>query len=218
MRIRIRLDIRRPLKRKKKIVRKDGTEFTVSCKYVRLGEFCFSCGMVTHTDRFCRLRVSKETNDGAKDSGSWLRAPPRRAAGQQQSKWLREEGDDTWEARIGQEINSHKNYGRKFSKKDIEIRKGSDCRELVGKGSQIDTSKTTSNFPAKFKGFNTTSNLLYGLNEEDNDVLHLEERKRRRSELEGVGQEEGSAISIGDLSAPTKHVLAELAMQASRSK
>lgn len=50
MRVRIRIDVRKPLKPKKKIVKKDGTEFTVTCKYERLGEFCFSCGMVTHTD------------------------------------------------------------------------------------------------------------------------------------------------------------------------
>lgn len=36
MRLRIRLDVRKPLKRKKKIVKKDGTGFTVSCKYERL--------------------------------------------------------------------------------------------------------------------------------------------------------------------------------------
>lgn len=50
MRLRIRLDIRKPLKRKKKIVKKDGSEITVSCKYERLGEFCFLCGLVSHTD------------------------------------------------------------------------------------------------------------------------------------------------------------------------
>ncbi|WOH08563.1 hypothetical protein DCAR_0728006 [Daucus carota subsp. sativus] len=32
MRLRIRLDVRKPLKRKKKIVKKDGSEITVSCK------------------------------------------------------------------------------------------------------------------------------------------------------------------------------------------
>lgn len=33
MRIKIRLDVRKPLKRKKKIVKKDGKEFIVTCKY-----------------------------------------------------------------------------------------------------------------------------------------------------------------------------------------
>lgn len=36
MRIRIRVDVRKPLKRKKKIIRKYGSEFIVLCKYERL--------------------------------------------------------------------------------------------------------------------------------------------------------------------------------------
>lgn len=59
MRLRIRLDVRKPLKRKKKIVKRDGTEFNVTCKYEMLGEFCFLCGLVTHTYRFCRRFIDK---------------------------------------------------------------------------------------------------------------------------------------------------------------
>lgn len=37
----IRLAVQKPLKRKKKIKKKNGTEFLVSCKYERLGDFFF---------------------------------------------------------------------------------------------------------------------------------------------------------------------------------
>lgn len=50
MRIKIKLDVRKPLKRKKKIKRKDGSETQSFCKYERLGDFCFVCGLVSHTD------------------------------------------------------------------------------------------------------------------------------------------------------------------------
>lgn len=73
-------------------------------KYERLGEFCFSYGLVSHTDRFCRLSITEDDGKG-KDWGSWLRAPPRRVVGQTQSKWLRSENDDTWEERIGGDFN-----------------------------------------------------------------------------------------------------------------
>lgn len=53
MRLKILVDVRKPLKRKKKICRKNGSECIVQCKYERLGELCFICGMVTHTERFC---------------------------------------------------------------------------------------------------------------------------------------------------------------------
>ncbi|XP_074373983.1 uncharacterized protein LOC141714359 [Apium graveolens] len=39
MRLKIRLDIRLPLKRRKKICRRDRTEFIVTCKYEKLGDF-----------------------------------------------------------------------------------------------------------------------------------------------------------------------------------
>lgn len=54
MRIRIKLDVRRPIQRKKRILKKDGSEFTVICRYERVGEFSFSFGMVSHTEHFCR--------------------------------------------------------------------------------------------------------------------------------------------------------------------
>lgn len=47
MRLKIRIDIRKPLKRKKKICRKDKSEVVVQCKYEKLGDFCFICGLVT---------------------------------------------------------------------------------------------------------------------------------------------------------------------------
>lgn len=49
MRVRIRLDVRKPLKRKKKIVKKDKSEVVVTCKYEKLGDFCFICGLLSHT-------------------------------------------------------------------------------------------------------------------------------------------------------------------------
>lgn len=39
MRIRIRVDVRKSLKRKKKTKRKKGSEFVVTSKYERLGDF-----------------------------------------------------------------------------------------------------------------------------------------------------------------------------------
>lgn len=131
MRIRIRLDVRKPLKRKKKIVKKDGKEFTVTCKYERLGDFCCSYGMVTHTDRFCRKSLDNKGTEGGKEWGLWLKAPPRRVANQGQSRWLRNEGDDTWESRIGRENDYHKSRGENYSNKGKEIRNVSNSRSLV---------------------------------------------------------------------------------------
>lgn len=40
-----------------------------------------------------------------KEWGIWLRAPPRRTAGQGQSTWLRDEGDLDWAAKFGKDNN-----------------------------------------------------------------------------------------------------------------
>lgn len=87
MRIKIRVDVKRPLKRKKKIKRRNGSEFVVTCKYERLGDFCFACGLVTHTERFCRKSIDYRSDGGNKEWGVWLRAPVRKGSGQGSSKW-----------------------------------------------------------------------------------------------------------------------------------
>ena len=67
MRIKIKLDVRKPLKREKKITRKNGSEFVVLCKYERLGDFCFACGLLSHTERFCSRFIDKRSEDGDKE-------------------------------------------------------------------------------------------------------------------------------------------------------
>lgn len=69
MRIKIRVDPRKPLKRKKKIKQKNVTEFTVLCKYEHLGDFCFACRMVMHTERFCRKSIDNRGEGGTTEWG-----------------------------------------------------------------------------------------------------------------------------------------------------
>lgn len=109
MRLKIRLDARRPLKRKKKICKKDKTEVVVQCKYERLCDFCFICGMLTHTERFCKKKFDASSENVNREWGSWLRAPPRRVAGAPKSKWLREDGDGDWNLIYGKDNSQQQN-------------------------------------------------------------------------------------------------------------
>lgn len=68
------MDVRKPLKRKKKLVKRDWTKVIVTCKYKRLGEFCFTCGILTHTERYCTRFSQREDDTMEKESGSWLKA------------------------------------------------------------------------------------------------------------------------------------------------
>lgn len=227
MRVRIRLDVRKPLKRKKKIVKKDGSEFTVTCKYERLGEFCFLCGLVSHTDRFCRKFIDKRGIGGEKEWGVWLKAPPRRAANQSQSRWLRDEGDDTWGVKIGGQSSYHDYRDNINSNEGIQVTERSNSRRLVN------TEKTAIISAKQMAGYNTNSNLLFEINEEENSGLKIDERKRRREDPSILGrmdidmglsstgphiqvQTNEADISTGDLAASTSSIEAELAKQASR--
>ncbi|KAL8128305.1 hypothetical protein AgCh_015044 [Apium graveolens] len=114
MRIKVKLDVRKPLKRKKKILKRNGTEVIVICKYERLGDFCFTCGIMSHTERYYSKFLNRENDSEIKEWGSWLRAPSRRAPGPAKSKWLREDGDTDWELRQGRVNDSKKSGENRF--------------------------------------------------------------------------------------------------------
>lgn len=84
------------MKRKNKILQKDKLEVVVNCKYEKLGDFCFICGMLSHTEHFCKKKLDAGSELVSKEWGHWLRAPPRRVVNGGKSRWLREEGDDDW--------------------------------------------------------------------------------------------------------------------------
>lgn len=48
------LDVRSPLKRRKRIRLATKNRASVSFEYESLGTFCFICGLLGHSDRFCR--------------------------------------------------------------------------------------------------------------------------------------------------------------------
>ncbi|KAL8088288.1 hypothetical protein AgCh_038171 [Apium graveolens] len=180
MRLKIRIDVRKPLKRKKKITRKNKTEVVVSSKYERLGEFCFSCGLVTHTERFCRRFIDKRGEQGAKDWGNWLKAPPRRMARTVKSKWPREDGDDSWESRIGRENSKAKFQENSSSNSDLVSNEGRNNRNLIILSADNKDSSSRKFVSTNFVGGISFSNPLFGPVDEEMSGLQSEERKRKR--------------------------------------
>lgn len=49
------VDVRLPLKHSKKVHVGNDTEFVVLFKYDRLSMFCFLCGKLGHSNKFCEL-------------------------------------------------------------------------------------------------------------------------------------------------------------------
>lgn len=97
-------------------------------------------------------------------------------AGQSQSKWLRDEADDTWETRIRRE----KFTGENYSNAGKEIIMKSDYRGGFATTSREESKKLVKLNEANIKGYSSMTNILYELNEETSEDIQLEDRKRRR--------------------------------------
>ncbi|XP_045791974.1 uncharacterized protein LOC123886726 [Trifolium pratense] len=92
MRVKVRVDVRKPLKIEKKIAVNGGEGGVVKFKYEKLGLFCFVCGILGHSEDKCDVRYAMERDDGRRSWSSEIRADVRRPGGRMDSRWLHEEG------------------------------------------------------------------------------------------------------------------------------
>lgn len=63
MRIQVLVDIRQPLKRKKKLIIAKGKDFFVVFKYEKLTTFCFICRKLGHGESYCLSRLVKGSQE-----------------------------------------------------------------------------------------------------------------------------------------------------------
>ncbi|XVF39851.1 hypothetical protein PTKIN_Ptkin01aG0065600 [Pterospermum kingtungense] len=90
MRVRVRLDVRLPLKKHKMIKLKNGSIKNVMFKYERLPSFCYYCGLMGHIEKFCpKLFEASDRLAIAKEWGSKLRAFVSRITSRAGDRWLR---------------------------------------------------------------------------------------------------------------------------------
>ena len=77
MRIRVGVNISKPLCRGRKIRHGDGEIGWVRFKYERLPNLCYWCGQLTHSDKECDVWVRSKGSlaENERQYGAWLRAP-----------------------------------------------------------------------------------------------------------------------------------------------
>ncbi|GAU49866.1 hypothetical protein TSUD_366220 [Trifolium subterraneum] len=92
MRVKVRVDVRSPLKIEKKIKLNGGKGGAVKFKYEKLGLFCFVCGRLGHAENKCEVKYAMERDDGRKSWSNEIKAEVRRPGGRVGSRWLHEEG------------------------------------------------------------------------------------------------------------------------------
>lgn len=220
MRIRIKVDVRRPLKRKKKIVKKDKIKVVFTCKYEKLGDFCFICGLLSHTERFCQNKLETEEGSITREWGHWLRAPPRKMAGNSRSKWLRAEGEGDWGRQEVRDTHRAENQG-------FQTRAATDGRSQRDKThKKADILGYTNNYGTEMqlKEGNLNLNDSTGLDSDELYGLALEERKRQRVEAQlnktqvhvSNVPNKDSILSHRDCIETSSNLEATLARQASR--
>lgn len=89
MRLHVRIDVRKPLKKNWK-VRMEGEDWcVVTFKYEKLTTLCFVCGLLGHSEQNCEVLFPKEVDDSVWEWGVELRADTRRNGGGTDSRWLR---------------------------------------------------------------------------------------------------------------------------------
>jgi hypothetical protein len=70
MRLRVKVDVRQPLKKNTKVKNKEGEWCTVNFKYENLRIFCFVCGIMGHAENKCEVCFSMEHDDGTRQWSS----------------------------------------------------------------------------------------------------------------------------------------------------
>ncbi|KAL8107203.1 hypothetical protein AgCh_023859 [Apium graveolens] len=74
-RIRVTLDVEKPIKRRMNIKREGGEWNWVNFKYEPLSLFCFVCEILGHSERDCSVVYAHPNKVVEKAYGTWLRAP-----------------------------------------------------------------------------------------------------------------------------------------------
>ncbi|TXG52368.1 hypothetical protein EZV62_021537 [Acer yangbiense] len=103
MRVRIRMDITKPLKRCLRVdIMGDGTETIMILRYERLPNHCFKCGLIDHSTAECKEEGSCSLVNGKEELpyGMWLRA----SGSQRKSNYARNRGPFFPPAKIGNDL------------------------------------------------------------------------------------------------------------------
>lgn len=92
LRVRVSIDLNKPLQRRMKLKRNDANWCLVNFKYEDIPTFCFIYEMIGHSEKFCERIFDTPPNKIVKPYGAWMRAEPRRRHQTIGAKWLRQGG------------------------------------------------------------------------------------------------------------------------------
>lgn len=131
MKLRVAIPVNEPLKKSFEFVLTDGAAVTVNFRYEKLGNFCYVCGLLGHTEGYCQKRFEAGFVEGDNQWGPFLKAEFNGLAGRHdENPWLhdgrrrgRQGGRNG--ARINEGLNFHRVFGR------VMIGRNPNTKELV---------------------------------------------------------------------------------------
>uniref|UniRef100_A0A803PVR0 Reverse transcriptase domain-containing protein n=1 Tax=Cannabis sativa TaxID=3483 RepID=A0A803PVR0_CANSA len=86
---RVTVNIEKPLKRRIKLKRTNGEWLWCHFKYESVPTFCFICGIIGHSERYCNRLFDKPLEEIEKPYGLWMKADPIRRKQKFGAQWLR---------------------------------------------------------------------------------------------------------------------------------
>lgn len=92
LRVRVSISLDVPLKRRMKLKKNAELWSWVNFKYEGVPTFCFICGLIGHSDKFCEKLFEMSEEMIVRRFGAWMKAEPRWKNHFVGSKWLRSGG------------------------------------------------------------------------------------------------------------------------------
>lgn len=88
MSLKVRINVTQPLRQEWQVRATGGEWIQILFKYERLGNFCYACGILGHTDRACEVLYDQEHDDGKRGWSVNLKFEPRKMGTAATNKWL----------------------------------------------------------------------------------------------------------------------------------
>lgn len=105
MRVRVKRDVRRQLKKEIKLKKKEGDWFWPSLQYEKLPSFCYLCVYLDHIEKFCRLLLQSLGEPPQHQFRLELRASNHRNTLNISARWLREpDMEGGWQGSFGGDV------------------------------------------------------------------------------------------------------------------
>lgn len=196
VRIRVKMSVIKPLKRRMRIKREGGEWSWINFKYERLGTFCFVCGVLGHSERDCSIVYANPGKKIERVYGAWLKAPGINSRNTTGSRWLRNgEGGSTWDG------NGDKSWRPETGTGDARDEAGFQVPESFVSEIGGDNGRKTVIARNQGEGVTGGKNLNEMLRTEENtaETNFVIDPKRRRTATYTVLNDNGPAIMQTDV-------------------